>query len=80
MFQMTVSESHPIKSNCRPFRHLHKAFARAHNADDPVGRIVFVVPKSAKLNFRVQPFVDAEGKPTNKGWTNLEQYLLELDV
>jgi hypothetical protein len=77
MFQMTVSASHPIKSNCRQFMYLKSAFARLHK--NPVGRIVFVVPKSAKLDFGVQACVDSKDQKTTKGWTNLEQYLLELD-
>ena len=74
MFQMTVADTHPIKSGAKQFCMLKKRGAP--------NKLVFVVPRGRAQKFKKQNLVDSKGtiyaNGVQGGWNDLEQYVLEL--
>jgi len=77
LFQMTVSETHPLKTGSQLFRMLRETDLK------PRG-IVFVVPKRMYAEYKKQPLVCADGKiPVSPdgpqgGWNDLIQFVVGI--
>ena len=73
MFQITVSDHHPIKSGAKQYKALE---------GKGLQRLIFVVPEKLALQFQRQPLVDAKGKVQDGGprggWNDVPQFVLGL--
>lgn len=75
MFQMTVSQDHPIASGAKQYKALkNKGFRR----------LIFVVPQALAASFAEQPLVDSKGRRCGGGggpqggWNDVAQFVLGL--
>ncbi len=78
MFQVTVSDKHPIKSASKPFLALRSA-----TSSGGPNRLVFVVPANLYDDFPLQDLVDSKGvsrkSGPRSGWNNnVKQYVMGL--